>query len=186
MFVKYIEETGKILGIGPRKDEQYPSIEVSIDEVRHIIDGKEPKRNYNVKYNPQTKDLELVNIHDESLNGTCVNDFIFEVPTNNQETPDILISLDQKNKCWRVKVSSSLQKRLRSKKIRLNTVLDFSITAKHDPNVLYRCFQVDFSNIFYENEVIIPFQSNFEKNLTDFSIFTSRKFDSYQLKVIDE
>lgn len=184
MFVKYLEDSGKIVGIGPRDDVNHQTIEVDFDEVKSIIEGKESKRNYRVEYNPKKKDLELVHIHEQSFDGASVRDFIYEIPQQEHTDPDLTIIQDQPNTCWRVRLGSELQKKLKSKGIRLNSLLDFSITAPHDPNILYKTFSVDFSNIFQDREVLVDFSMPFEDEKEPISVFTAKRFDSYQFKRI--
>jgi hypothetical protein len=182
MFVKYLEDSGQIIGISPRDDLNHHSIKVDFEEVKNLIEGKESKRNYRVEYNPKKKDLELIHIHEQSFDGSSVRDFIYEIPEIEQKDPDLLIIQDQKNTCWRIKLGNELQQKLKSKGIRLNSILDFSITALHDPNVLYKTFSVDFSNIFQDNEVLVDFSMAFEETDQPVSVFTAKRFDTYQFK----
>jgi len=184
MYVKYLQDTGQILGIGPRDDVNHHTIQVDYDQVKAIIEGKESKRNYRVNYNAKNKDLELVNVHENSFDGSDVRDFIFEISKTQQKDPDVLVVQDQLNTCWRIKLGETLQKNLKSKGIRLNSTLDFSITALHDPNVLYKSFSVNFSNILQDREVILDFDMPFEYTDQDISVFTGKRFDSYQFEKI--
>lgn len=182
MFVKYLEDSGEIIGIGPRQDVNYHTIQVDFEEVKGIIEGKESKRNYRVEYNPKKKDLELIHVHEQSFDGSLVRDFIYEIPQTQHPDPDLLVVQDQKNTCWRIKLGSELQQKLKSKGIRLNSLLDFSITAPHDPNILFKTFSVDFSNIFQDREVLVDFSMPFETTDQPVSVFTAKRFDSYQYK----
>ena len=61
-------------------------------------------------------------------------------------------------------------------------VLYFSITAKHDPNILYRSLKVSMSEL---NKIhVIPFEFENEKN-KDVSLYTAKYFDSYAHEVIE-
>lgn len=187
MFVKFIEETGKVVGVGPRKDPNFNCLEVDLDQVKDIIEGRDSKKNYIIQYNAKSRDLELVNIHEQIFDGASVNDFIYEIPQINIIDPDILVIQNQKQNFWKIQTGKELQNKLKSKGIRLNTTLDFSVTAKHDPNVLYKTFSIDFSRILDENQAKIEFDMPFEYKKQDVSVFTARRFDSYQfLRIADE
>lgn len=180
MFVKFIEETGKVVGLGPRKDPNFNCLEVDFDQVKDIIKGRDSKKNYIVQYNAKTRDLELVNIHEQILDGASIKDFIYEIPQTKINDPDVLLIQNQKQNFWKINIGKDLQKKLKLKGIRLNTTLDFSVTAKHDPNVLYKTFSIDFSKILDNKQATIDFDMQFEYEQQDISVFTARRFDSYQ------
>ena len=182
MYVIFEQDTGKVLGISPKSEEN--SIEVDLDRVLGLLEGKESRKNYKVEYNPKTKQLDLVNLHSQSLDGLHINDFIYEIPELYEKDADITIEQNQKETCWKVIVGNSLKKSLRKKGIRFNSRLNFSITAKHDPNILYKSFFVDFSQILKENHAVLGFTMPFEYENRDISVFTSRNFDTYQFRRI--
>lgn len=186
MYVKFKENTGEIIGIAPRRDPDSSAIEVDLEEVKDIINGSESKRNYRVQYNAKTKELELVNVHRYKFDGVTVNDFIYEVPEQSTDDPDLTIIQDVPNSCWKILLGNHLKQNLKRQGLRLNTNLSFSITAKHDPNVLYKTVEVDFSQVANENHTVLDFTMPFEKKDTEISIFTSRKFDTYLFKRIFE
>lgn len=184
MFVKYIEETGEIVGVGAREDANYRCLEVDIEEVIDIIEGREPRRNYKVQYNPKKKSLELVNVTEYTFDSSDINDFIYEIPEKQVTDPDILVEHDLKNRCWRIIAGKELTKSVKSKGLKLNNKLFFSITAKHDPNIVYKTFSIDFSAISKKHYEILDFTMPFEDTDASISIFTRKIFDSYQFKRI--
>lgn len=186
MYVKFKENTGEIIGIAPRRDPDSVAIEVDLEEVKDIINGAESKRNYRVQYNPKTKDLELVNVNRYKFDGVTVNDFIYEIPEQSSDDPDLTVVQDIPNSCWKIILGKNLKSNLRKQGLKLNTKLYFSITAKHDPNVLYKTLEVDFSQVANENYAVLDFSMPFENKDTEISIFTSRKFDTYLFKRIFE
>jgi hypothetical protein len=186
MYVNFEEETGKILGISPKQN-RTSSIPVSLSAVQPLLDGVEPKRNYRVEYNAKTKELELKHQFIASFDGSNVNDFIYEIPETGVKDPDIVIEQNISETCWKVKIGSKLKKNLQSKKIRLNQTLNFTVTKRHDPNILYKTLSVDFSSIMTDNYSVLPFSMRFEEDNTAVSVFTARTFDSYLfIRVFDE
>jgi hypothetical protein len=181
MHVSFEENTGKIIGIGPKPQEEN-SLPVQLDEVIGILEGKESKRNYRVEFNGKKKQLELVHQFMHSFDGSDVNDFIYEIPENLSSTPDILIEHNLKETCWKIKIGKQLKKNLAHNKIRLNQTLYFAVTKKHDPNILYKTLSVDFSQTLRDNYSIIPFSIPFEKTTTPVSVFTAKTFGSYRFQ----
>jgi len=182
MYVQYKQDTGEITGISPRPSANHHDIEVNLDEVTAILEGKERKRNYRVEYEPKKKKLALVNQHEKQFDGASVQDYIYEVPEFKQQDSDISIIQDSTNRCWKILLGESLQKNLKRQGLRLNKQLSFSITAKHDPNILYKTLFVDFSQIVRDNYAVIPFSMEFEDKNADISIFTAKMFDSYSFQ----
>jgi len=186
MYIKFKEETGEVIGVGPKPDINYNTIPVDFESVKAIIEGKESKKNYKVEYNAKSKQLELVNIHQQIFDGATVNDYIYEIPEDCDGEPDIIIKQDVPNSCWKILVGKTLKKNLRTKGIKLNSTLNFSITAKHDPNILFKTISIDFSKIINDNYAIIEFDMPFEKQDESISIFTSKKFDLYKFERVFE
>lgn len=183
MYVIFQKDTGKVLGISSKSAAEN-SIPVDLDKVLGILKGTDSKKNYRVEYNAKQKQLELIDLHQENFDGSSVNDFIYEIPEDIIEDADITIEQDIPNTCWKIMLGKSLKRNLKLKGVRLNSILKFSITAKHDPNILFKTLAVDFSQVFNKSSVILPFDSDFEFLDLPLSIFTARKFDSYQFKRI--
>lgn len=182
MYVRFEQDTGKILGISPKPSSNHHDIQVTLDEVIGILEGKENKRNYVVEYDPKKKQLSLVNRHEKHFDGVSVNDFIYEIPENTKNDADVTIIQDVSNQCWKILLGKTLNQNLKKQGVRLNRKLTFSVTAKHDPNILYKTLSVDFSNIVRDNYSVIPFSMNFESNNSDISVFTAKIFDTYSFQ----
>jgi hypothetical protein len=181
MYVSFEENTGKILGIGPKPQEKN-SLSVKLEEVLGILEGKESKRNYRVEFNGKKKQLELVHQFMKSFDGSDVNDFIYEIPENLSSAPDILVEHNIPETCWKINLGDQLKNNLASNRIRLNQTLYFAVTKKHDPNILYKTLSVDFSQTLRDNYSIIPFTMPFEKTSTPISVFTAKTFGSYKFQ----
>ena len=81
--------------------------------------------------------------------------------------------------CIRDSVHEDFKKELNDNNITLDPTIGFySVTKKHDPNVLYRLLRFD-------NSLKIPFEYEFEVDDIDVSVYTVRKFDSYIYEVTD-
>ena len=184
MFIKFEKDTGKILRIGPSQNGDENTIQVPLSDVISLVEGKERFRDYKVEYNTKTKMLELMSIHDQFMDQSSVNDFIYEIPTDEIEDPDILVIQDVPNTCWKIQIGKELKKNIRSKGVTLNSNILFSITAKGDPNVLYKTLSAHFGTMVGDNYFIAPFDMPFEHTQEPISIYTSRRLDTYRFKRI--
>jgi len=186
MYVSFNKDTGDVVGVGNSVKENCGQVQVPISKVMSIIEGTESLRNYIVQYNPKTKNLEFVSRYEYVLDAQSVNDFIYEIPEDNIEDPDILLIQDIPNKCWKIEMGMSLKSNLRSKGVSLNANIMFSVTEKSDPNVLYKTLIVDFGRLVNDNYFIVAFDMPFEATDARISVYTSRRFDTYQFKRIYE
>ena len=184
MHVKFDKKDGKILGIKGTEYAGENSIPVPLAKVKKIISGEELADNYEVRYNTKLKIMEFSDRHETVVRGNSVNDFIYDVPTKELEDPDILIIQDVPNTCWKVLIGKGLGNSLRDKNIRMSEEMMISVTAKGDPNVLYKTLFVELGDLVRDNYVVLPFTMPFEHTNESISVFTSRRFDTYQFKRI--
>lgn len=184
MYVSFEKDTGRILSISNERDSTGNLIEAPLAEVKSLLEGKEPFSNYAVEYNAKTKTLEFANRFEHVFDHFSVNDFIYELPEEEIKDPDILLIQDIPNTCWKIQIGKDLKQNLRSKGVSLNTGMMFSITAKADPNVLYKTLSVHFGTVVNDNYCIVPFSMPFEMEKESVSVYTSRRFDTYQFKRI--
>jgi len=185
MYVFFERDSGRVTGVSNSPDENRDHVMVPISEVISILDGNEPTSNYMVQYNPKTKTLEFASKFEYVLDAYSINDFIYEIPEQGNDA-DIIITQDIPNSCWRIEIGKELKNNLRSKGVSLNTNIMFSITEKGDPNILYKTLFVDFGRLVSDNYFIAPFDMPFESTNQPISVYTSRRFDTYQYKRIYE
>ena len=94
---------------------------------------------------------------------------------------DIIITQDRADKVWHINLNpSTLQYFQLSNHVDRDDILYFSITAKHDPNVLYRSIKLPVSLL--TDQLQLPFEDKDETR--DVSIYTAKYFDSYAHEVI--
>jgi hypothetical protein len=180
-YVIFNKDTGEITGIRNSVDESDTYIQVPLKDVLSLKRGQESKKNYIVQYNPKSKTLELQSKYDQSFDAASVNDIIYEIPTDNVDDADVQIVQDIPNTCWKIKVGNTLKKNIKSKGINLNASMMFSITEKGDPNILYKTLSVHVGQALNDNYYVVPFSMPFEETNTPLSIYTVRRFDTYNL-----
>jgi hypothetical protein len=184
MYVKFDKETGSILGIKATEYTGENSIPVPLDKVRKLISGEDSTTAFEVRYNTKIKQMEFGSRYDTQMRGNSVNNFIYDVPQGVGKSPDILIVQDVVNTCWKVHIGAVLGDSLRGKGVAVNDRMMLSVTAKGDPNILYKTLFVELADVVRDNYVVLPFTMPFEHSDEPISIFTSRKFDTYQFKRI--
>lgn len=186
-YVIFNKDSGEILSVSNEASADNSYIQVPLDEVLTIIHGQEPLTNYHVQYNPKTKDLEFQSKHEHVLDALTVKDFIYELPQDSIDDADVQVIQDIPNTCWKIKLGNSIRSNIKSKGINLNAHFLFSITKKGDPNILYKTLNVHVGQTVSDNYCIIPFNMSFETTSVPISVYTSRRFDTYQLtRIFDE
>ena len=89
---------------------------------------------------------------------------------------DIFIVQDFKSNKWKFILSDNWQIDYNPKK------LYFSICKNNNPNILIRLIEINFNDLFYNKEIIIPFQYQIEKDKEKISIFTHYISINYSYK----
>lgn len=180
----FFDDEGDIVQVGTDNDSAYDKINVSADNVTGIMSGKERMSDYTVLYNPLSKEYEL-HKKNKVTNEDILTSSLYETPIKIVETEtyrsidnDLLIVQNIKEECWKVKISNRGIDRL----FKINPAgkqIHLSITAKHDPNILYKRLVIDSKKLIHKGFVVLPFHDSFEFTNTDISIFTAKIFDTY-------
>ena len=108
---------------------------------------------------------------------------IYQIPINTEA--DITIIQDIPNTCWKFLISEELEVELRSKFINLKSILHFSITEQNNPNILYKTILVDLEQLVKNHYQVFDFTAEFEKENIPLSVFTTKRFNSYSYKRIN-
>jgi len=185
MYVCFDKDTGKINSItNELPDSVNNFIEVETEEVSTLLSGKEPFSSYIVEFDPLDSMLKLRHKSDLNKVYIDINKAIYKVPSDIKNA-DVQIIQDFENTCWKFLLGNNLKNNLKSGGINYNAKLIFSITKKHDPNLLYRTLQVNLRELVQKNYFILPFEMEFEKDKKDVSIFTEKLFSKYNYTRID-
>jgi len=186
-YVEFDADTGNVISARSSKPDGTNSfIEVSPDQIKTLKDGTERFSQYMAEYNGQTKTLELKYKNELTFENLSVKQFIYNIPKTKIEDPDITVIQDIDNTCWKILVGKQLKKSLHDKGIALNSTLYFSITAKNDPNILYKQIKCNFADSVRQNYFVIPFTEKFEHTVADISVYTVQLFDTYCFKRIKD
>jgi hypothetical protein len=182
-FVYFNESTGVVTHIVRNKqdDLDQPCIEVDLDEVQPVLSHKIPLKDIIVEFDPIQKSYAIkktkldVELYD-------VNEGIYEFVTD-ADSPDIILTQDIIDKCWRVEIDKQLRANLLEARVGIDVLLTFSVTQKSNPNVLYKILRVPLKTLVDTSYYILPYSEPFEFEINPVSIYTSRRFDTYVYKV---
>lgn len=186
-YVIFNKDSGEIESISNTVTNEDTYIQVPLADVLSLKTGVEDISNYHVQYNPKNKELELKSKYEFALDALTVNDSIYELPETLIDDADVQVIQDIPNTCWKIKLGNSIRDNIKRKGINLNANFLFSVTKKGDPNILYKTLSVHIGKTVADNYCIVPFDMPFETTKIPVSVYTARKFDTYQLtRILDE
>lgn len=188
-FVYYDKETGKIQKISNKKEEykDFECFKIETEVVKDIILGKKKSDNFVVTYDLFEKRLTVKEASYESELGSELNSIrykLYEIPNTEDSNYDVKIIQDFKKKCWRIKLGKETIKELKNSRYNSNDLIYFSITQKHNPNILYKALEIKLKELL-NDEIVYEFSYDWEFNKSDISIYTPKFFKSYIYEVID-
>lgn len=183
-FVEFDPDTGELIRVGKKGAEENSYIEVEPSEIKEIMSGSKTMTEYKVIFDIGLKEYVLREKGDLETENDHVYNTLYEVPSDIDKDCDVTIIQDNREQCWRIKVSDSLRTFLRSEAVSINSNIFFSITAKFDPNILFRVLRLSVNDLIYDDEYTFPFEYKFEKINDKVSIYTAKYFDSYKHEVL--
>ena len=134
---------------------------------------------YNSKLITKDTMLDLYNYHDlKNGEKVLLGDKLYSVERDKEY--DIVITQDTRDKLWFLDLNPSTLKFFQLSNYSQEDMLYFSVTAKHDPNILYRSLKIPLNSL--KEKIAIPFINDNEKE--DVSIFTAKYFEAYGHEVI--
>lgn len=180
----YFDSTGEILSVANRNDAEGNYIEVELDEVINLITAKEPVSKYVVLFDTLTKKHVLRPRFIEEEIQFDINNQVYKLPTVKPERPDFTVVQDVKQKKWFLKLDDSIKENIKNKTVQFTNSLNFSITKHNDPHILYNTFVIDLKTIS-DNDVEVPFASDFELDSSAISVYTTKRLETYYHEVIE-
>lgn len=87
--------------------------------------------------------------------------------------------------CWEIYLGKKTKKALEAISYIGQDTLYFSVTAKHDPNVLYRAMEFSVGKLLSDRSQKYPYQYNWEFDRDDVSVYTSKFFDTYSHEILE-
>jgi hypothetical protein len=182
-FVYYNKETSKIQKISNKKiDSDLEVFKIETSLVHDIIVGKKKSDDFIVTYDLSEKRLTIKEITYES-ELSSVKYKLYDITQSTDTVYDVKITQDLLKKCWKINLSNDSKKELKSSKYNSNDTIYFSITQKHNPNILYRSLEISLNKLL-NNDIEYLFEYDWEIQNKEVSIYTPKFFDSYIYEVI--
>lgn len=98
---------------------------------------------------------------------------------------EILIRQNYINNYWSLFINRKTKRELIASRYKSNDMLYFSITAKHDPNILYRTIKCSLRDLIHDRVEIVPFEYEWEFNKQEVSVYTPKFFNSYVHEIVE-
>lgn len=182
-FVYYNKETSKIQKISNKKiDSDLEVFKIETSLVQDIIVGKKRTDDFLVTYDLSEKRLTVKEITYES-ELSSIKYKLYDITQSTDTVYDLKITQDLLKKCWKINLSNDSKKDLISSKYNSNDTIYFSITQRHNPNILYRSLEINLKELL-NKDIEYPFEYNWEIQNKEVSIYTPKFFNSYVYEVI--
>jgi hypothetical protein len=179
-YVYFDIETSKIEKISNKNDEveNLKYIKVLTENIDDIFTGKKRIEDYRVFYNLQKDSYELTFLDDEIIIPQ-ISDKIYQIIKVSKSqiySFDVTIRQNVPDKMWDIFLNEKIK--------HITKKLFFSITAKNDPNILYRTILIDT-----DIEGIctsVPFMFEQENDTTNISVYTNKILKNYAYEITNE
>lgn len=176
-FVVY-DDDGYIYAIQTKPDDKLNNLETEIENVEKFLNGSDSFTKYRVEYDFIDKEYKIVSPK-EYQDSFKQESFLYRIPTQSANNADVKIIQDNVNRCWKLVIDPELPEELKNKKINIDPSTQFySVTKKNDPNVLITVLRFD-------KTLTVPFADNFKFDNVEVSVYTMRKFNTYEHEVVD-
>jgi hypothetical protein len=179
-YVFFNSETGDIEKISNSREEiqNFSFIKVLTQNLDDIFTGKKRIEDYKVVHNLQKDSHDLIFLNDEII-VPHIGDKIYQIPKVSESkihSYDLTVRQDIREKFWHFFINDNVKQ--------ITNKLFFSITAKNDPNILYRTFIVDTR--IDKGCVSFPFVYEKEFDNKNISVYTNKVLNKYAHEVFDE
>lgn len=181
VYIYYNKLDGLIHKISPRREETiYEILEVDHKTAHTFLTGEKKTSDYRISYDVANKTVTLKNVNEKNSLGTY-DKILYQIPTN-IDSADLTIEQNFNTNSWNISVNVDTLDFVKNYSLSLYDKILLSVTAKDDPNILYRTLYIDLG-ILVEQTISIPFKFEFEHTRKCVSIYTNKYFDSYSYKV---
>lgn len=182
----YYDDLGEITQISNTNNTIGNYIVVHLDKVINFLTGKEAVSAYTVVYDTLLKQHGLKLKHSVTEATSKISNDIFEIPISTEQSADLIIFQDIKNKKWSIKIDEGLKQYLATHTSSYSKEIYFSITRKNDPHEFYRLILLDFATLVNNESVDIDFICQNEQSPDNLSVYTTKRFETYIHEVIND
>lgn len=110
---------------------------------------------------------------------------LYQANTLDERDIDINVVQNNLTGCWEIYLGRKTKKSLELINYIGHDTLYFSVTAKHDPNVLYRTMEFSLTKLLNDKVQKYPYQFKWESDREDVSVYTSKFFESYSHEILE-
>jgi hypothetical protein len=187
-YVFYDPESGIVKSIAFSYENQTdPYVTVPFLQVADILDGKEFYYNFKVVFSPDEKDFVLIKKEEEQEILESIHDVIFQIPFSIDTTypliydsmNDLTFVQDYADTCWKIYINGKLADSLREKRLYFDKYYSIYVTARNDPNLLYKTIEIPFKELVENYYYILPFDK-IDTDEVPVSLFCKKMFTKYQ------
>lgn len=180
-YIYYEKKTGQILSVSNEKRIDYDyGIELPFEDVEKFLTGEWNFADYIIGYKRLADNTTTLGVMLKSSDGYSFKNNVFEWITEDKNADCIVEWSPDK---WTFDLKNEFRKICNE--LVLPTRLVFFVTLNDDFDFLIRTIFIDTAGLV-NGPVVIPFDSNFEKDLNKISISSRLVFKSYGLKVTNE
>ncbi len=132
-------------------------------------------------------DQILISNNEHLSNGqkVLIGKRLFLTNTLNEREYDVNVVQNNLIGCWEIYLGRKTKKSLETVNYIGQDTLYFSVTAKHDPNIVYRTMEFSLSNLLKNKSEKYPYQYDWEFNREDASVYTSKFFETYSHEILE-
>ena len=176
-YVYYTADTGKIHKVSPRlQNSEYEILEVTEDDAKPILNGDKKSSDFRVVYDFAAKKIKLIEIKEKNILGNYEN-ILYKIPEISVDS-DFTIIKSSQSASWIISISEETRSFINQKSLTILDTVLLHITKKDDPNILYRNIYVKLAKLV-EQDIYIPFESEYGSTCKDLSIYTNKYFNTY-------
>lgn len=110
---------------------------------------------------------------------------LYLIRTRDVYDADINVVQNHVKGIWEVYLGKKTKKSLEAVPHFTLDNLFFSVTAKHDPNVLQRTLMFSITDLLSSRKKVFPFKYKWEYEKQDVSVYTSKYFSTYAYEIIE-
>jgi hypothetical protein len=177
-YLTYNPDNGKLLSVlteEPPANATY--VPIDEDLAQAFRSGEERPLKWTVEYSPIRKAMYPIKKGETDLELSSIKDAIYEIPKIADD--DVDLTIKQTKTHWVFSLGNTLRENLKTKRMNVDMVMNFSITKKDNPNILLKRYEIKFKDLIEKSSVKYSFTQDFESNREDVSIYTTRIFKTY-------
>ncbi len=172
-YVHY-DDSGKVYAVSNVESQEHKNFAIDRELIKDFMFlGKKKAEFYKIEY---FYNLSKGFIEYEQEQKVVQNNIPYVIPRAISYNNEITLEHNSKNRSWKMIVRDDVKD-----KMDLSSSLAFFICKKDNPHILYSTLFCNKDSVGTE----IPFKTNIEITLNDFSLITNRRFNSYGIKEIE-